>query len=75
MGIALPPWIVEAHNNIWVLGTYGILFGIGLPVIVVCNHSSSRGLETRLRRFARIRVIGGSDPAGRPRMAFLLKLR
>ena len=40
MGIALPPWIVEAHNNVWVLGTYGILFGIGLPVIVVCNRSS-----------------------------------
>jgi translocation protein SEC63 len=39
MGIALPPWIVEAHNNVWVLGTYGVLFGIGLPVIVVCTHS------------------------------------
>jgi translocation protein SEC63 len=34
MGIALPPWIVEAHNNGWVLGCYGVLFGIGLPVIV-----------------------------------------
>jgi translocation protein SEC63 len=38
MGIALPPWIVEAHNNGWVLGAYGVLFGIGLPVIVVCIH-------------------------------------
>ncbi|KAI0301942.1 Sec63 Brl domain-containing protein [Multifurca ochricompacta] len=34
MGIALPPWIVEAHNNIWVLGFYGVLFGVGLPAIV-----------------------------------------
>ncbi|KAF8495211.1 Sec63 Brl domain-containing protein [Russula emetica] len=39
IGIALPLWIVEAHNNVWVLqvtilGTYGILFGICLPVIV-----------------------------------------
>ena len=35
MGIALPPWIVEAHNNIWVLGSYGVIFGIGLPALVV----------------------------------------
>ena len=35
MGIALPTWVVEAHNNIWVLGSYGLLFGIGLPVLVV----------------------------------------
>jgi len=75
MGIALPPWIVEAHNNVWVLGTYGILFGIGLPVIVVCNQSSSQEFETRLRRFARVRVIGGSGPARRPRMAFFLRPR
>jgi preprotein translocase subunit Sec63 len=75
MGIALPPWIVEAHNNVWVLGTYGILFGIGLPVIVVCNLSSSQEFEIRLRHFARIRVIGGLGPAGRPRMAFLLRPR
>lgn len=75
MGIALPPWIVEAHNNVWVLGTYGILFGIGLPVIVVCNHSSGQGFETRLIRFARNRVIGGSGPDGRQRMAFLLRPR
>ncbi len=45
MGIALPPWIVEAHNNVWVLGTYGVLFGIGLPVIVVCIHFSSENLR------------------------------
>jgi len=34
MGIALPRWIVEAHNNIWVLAFYGGLFGVGLPFAV-----------------------------------------
>jgi len=37
MGIALPRWIVEAQNNIWVLGVYGLLFGISLPAMVVCS--------------------------------------
>jgi translocation protein SEC63 len=36
MGIALPRWIVEAHNNAWVLAFYGSLFGVGLPIVVVC---------------------------------------
>ena len=36
MGIALPQWIVERKNNIWVLGVYGILFGGALPALVVC---------------------------------------
>ncbi|KAF8996806.1 Sec63 Brl domain-containing protein [Cyathus striatus] len=27
MGIALPAWIIEGKNNIWVLGIYGIIFG------------------------------------------------
>ena len=34
MGIALPPWIVESRNNVWVLGVYGILFGGALPLLV-----------------------------------------
>jgi translocation protein SEC63 len=34
MGIALPKWIVESHNNIWVLGFYGLLFGGALPALV-----------------------------------------
>ncbi|TFY83259.1 hypothetical protein EWM64_g752 [Hericium alpestre] len=34
MGIALPRWIVEAQNNIWVLGVYGLLFGVSLPALV-----------------------------------------
>lgn len=36
MGIALPKWIVESENNIWVLGVYGIIFGVALPSLVVC---------------------------------------
>ncbi|KAJ2913503.1 hypothetical protein MD484_g6889, partial [Candolleomyces efflorescens] len=34
MGIALPKWIVESKNNIWVLGVYGLLFGGALPLLV-----------------------------------------
>lgn len=34
-GIALPSWIVESKNNIWVLGVYGIVFGGALPMLVV----------------------------------------
>jgi translocation protein SEC63 len=34
MGIALPQWIIEGHNNIWVLGVYGLLFGVALPILV-----------------------------------------
>lgn len=39
MGIALPKWIVEGKNNIWVLGVYGIIFGAALPGLVVCLHA------------------------------------
>ena len=39
MGIALPQWIVERKNNIWVLGIYGLLFGGALPALVVCITS------------------------------------
>ncbi|ODQ55384.1 DnaJ-domain-containing protein [Saitoella complicata NRRL Y-17804] len=34
MGIALPLWIVESQNNLWVLGAYGAIVGLGLPFIV-----------------------------------------
>ncbi|GJJ07811.1 hypothetical protein Clacol_002016 [Clathrus columnatus] len=34
MGIAIPHWIVESQNSIWVLGVYGLLFGAGLPALV-----------------------------------------
>ncbi|KAI0052643.1 DnaJ-domain-containing protein [Auriscalpium vulgare] len=34
MGIALPRWIVEAQNNIWVLGIYALIFGVSLPALV-----------------------------------------
>lgn len=34
MGIALPAWVVESHNNIWVLGAYGCVFGLLLPYLV-----------------------------------------
>ncbi|PVG00556.1 DnaJ-domain-containing protein [Serendipita vermifera] len=34
VGLALPAWVVDAHNNIWVLGMYGIVIGGILPYIV-----------------------------------------
>ncbi len=34
MGIALPRWVIESQNNVYVLGIYAILFGIGLPFLV-----------------------------------------
>lgn len=37
-GIALPSWIVEKENSVWVLGLYSLVFLIALPV-VVCKIS------------------------------------
>lgn len=34
MGIALPTWVVESQNNVWVLGAYAIIFGLTLPYVV-----------------------------------------
>jgi translocation protein SEC63 len=34
VGIALPQWIVEGKNSVWVLGFYGLVFGGGLPALV-----------------------------------------
>ncbi|KAK3828562.1 MAG: Sec63 Brl domain-containing protein, partial [Benniella sp.] len=34
MSIALPPWLVEAHNNFWVLAAYGLVCGIMLPYFI-----------------------------------------
>ncbi|OQV17240.1 Translocation protein SEC63-like protein [Hypsibius exemplaris] len=33
-GIALPVWLVEGNNSIWVLGLYGLVFMIILPTAV-----------------------------------------
>ena len=41
-GIALPQWIVESKNNVWVLGVYGLLFGGALPALVGRWWFSSR---------------------------------
>jgi preprotein translocase subunit Sec63 len=34
LGLALPSWLVEAHNSSLVLLVYGLAFGIALPVVV-----------------------------------------
>lgn len=43
MGIALPSWIIEGKNNIWVLGLYAILIGGLLPGMVGRWWFGSRG--------------------------------
>lgn len=40
VGLALPAWIIDSHNNIWVLGFYGVLFGGFLPYFVVRTISA-----------------------------------
>ncbi|KAI9635000.1 Sec63 Brl domain-containing protein [Dioszegia hungarica] len=32
--IAIPQWVVEGKNSIWVLGAYGLVLGVGIPVVV-----------------------------------------
>ncbi|EST06776.1 DnaJ [Kalmanozyma brasiliensis GHG001] len=34
MGIALPRWVIEGQNNIYVLGMYAVVLGVGLPFLV-----------------------------------------
>ncbi|PWN50543.1 hypothetical protein IE53DRAFT_379678 [Violaceomyces palustris] len=34
MGIALPRWVIESQNNMYVLGAYGLILGVGLPYLV-----------------------------------------
>ncbi|WFD43907.1 secretory subunit [Malassezia psittaci] len=34
LGIALPTWIVDSRNNVWVLGAYGLVLAVGLPLLV-----------------------------------------
>ncbi|XP_042908617.1 translocation protein SEC63 homolog isoform X4 [Parasteatoda tepidariorum] len=33
-GIALPSWIIEKQNSVWVLGLYALVFMVALPVAV-----------------------------------------
>ncbi|KAK0178620.1 hypothetical protein PV327_007496 [Microctonus hyperodae] len=33
-GIALPSWIVEKENSVWVLGLYAMVFMVALPTVV-----------------------------------------
>jgi len=34
-GIALPSWIVEKENSVWVLGLYGLVFMVAMPSAVI----------------------------------------
>ncbi|EOR02895.1 hypothetical protein E3P92_02368 [Wallemia ichthyophaga] len=44
MGVAIPTWVVDSQNSLWVLGVYGILFGLGLPYFVGKWWFASRSL-------------------------------
>ncbi|KAG8701223.1 secretory subunit [Ceratobasidium sp. 395] len=44
VGIAIPHWIVEGKNSIWVLGFYGLVFMGVLPLVVGRWWFGSRGI-------------------------------
>jgi translocation protein SEC63 len=51
IGIALPKWIVESSNGYYVLGLYGLLFGVLLPAFVGrwwyrSRNLTKEGIET-----------------------------
>ena len=61
-GIALPKWIVESSNGYYMLGLYGLLFGVLLPAIVGRWWYGSRSLtkegietETAARYFQTVK--------------------
>jgi hypothetical protein len=71
MGIALPKWIVEGKNRIWVLAVYGLVFGGALPALVVRPLHLS--FHPRLHfLFINYRAGGGSAAAKRPRTVSML---
>jgi len=62
IGIALPKWIVESSNGYYVLGFYGLLFGVLLPAFVGRWWYGSRNLtkegietETAARYFKAVK--------------------
>ncbi len=69
MGIALPKWIVEGKNRIWVLAVYGVIFGGALPALVVCAIDS---FPRFVSYTVSSRVAGGSVAAKRPRTGSML---
>lgn len=42
--IAIPSWVVEGNNGLWVLALYGIGLGGGIPFVVVSRIDSIRAL-------------------------------
>jgi hypothetical protein len=61
MGIALPTWVVEAQNSGWVLGVYGLVFGLGLPYLVVGVADALLGAQACSRISGRL--AGGTARA------------
>jgi translocation protein SEC63 len=57
--IAIPQWVVEGKNSIWVLGAYGLVLGVGIPWVVV-----SRLPKLDWNVCLRARAAGGSHNDG-----------
>ena len=59
-GIALPKWIVDGKNSIFVLGAYVFVFMILMPTVVVSQPYSSI-IENFQFNFFKIRESGGTN--------------
>lgn len=70
MGIALPKWVVEGQNNVYVLGVYAMLFGLLLPYFVVGPHALSglSGFCLLTRSLSEQRAGGGMVQDNTPRI-------
>lgn len=62
IGIALPKWIVESTNGYYILGFYGLLFGVLMPYLIGRWWYGSRNLtkegietETAARYFKAVK--------------------
>ena len=71
-GLALPKWVVDAHNNIWVLGAYALVIGGLLPYLVV---SCCMVRNKMLIAISISRENGGSAHAQGQRMVYNQTLR
>lgn len=66
--IAIPTWVVEGKNNIWVLGAYGLVLGGGIPFVVVGISFESLGLRlsptSPLRSFPHVKSLTSRAAGG-----------
>lgn len=59
-GIALPSWIVEKENSVWVLGLYALVFMVAMPTAVsshYCNYQIKWGSYSKDNSVEQQKVI------------------